>query len=525
MADVRIQESDASESSDGRGSATKNQFDSFRYLIVEKSDLYRAVMSVFAEAKSEFRLHLRPADIAARMLEKGRTVLEGEIEAALDNLVMWGNLQAYHDTAEVSTLADFHRRRFLYQLTATGEAAERAASEFLQAIQRPVTLEAAALSRIRDSLSELALLAQEPNPDIGKVFTTLRTIADDAEQMTAHAQSFFRWLHEQSQTRGADLDLFLKYKERLIDYLRRFLAELANQAGLIAARIEQLEPNIERLLELVIAHESASAFAKDEADRQGVLERTRRRWHQRWRGLRHWFVGLEGDPQVKQLRLAASAAIPRLLALAAQLHDRRATRSDRRADLVELAVWFLQATSDPQAHRLWRIAFGMAPARHWLVDPTTLEARDQRPVAPNTSWLEAPPVYIAPQLRQTGRAPAPAPARRIIDRSQYGQELRRRQEQESERHTLARRSLIEMGPRRLAEIGHLDVEALFLLVDLLDQAAGVPSTLLRTSATSEDGSLRIQIDRNIPQAVATIETPAGCLHTTDAWIHIEELAS
>jgi uncharacterized protein (TIGR02677 family) len=256
-----------------------------------------------------------------------------------------------------------------------------------------------------------------------------------------------------------------------------------------------------------------------------VPEQVRRRWQQRWRGLRHWFVGLEGDPQVTQLRLAASSAVPRLLALALQLHDRRASRSDRRADLAELAVWFLEAANDLQAHRLWRAAMGLEPARHWTVDSATLEARDQQPIPTSTSWLQAPPVCIAPQLRQTGRLPAPAPARKIIDRSRDRQELLRRQVQESERLALARRSLLELGPRRLAEIGRLEVEALHLLIELLDQAAKSRSSSSGSAAVSEDGSLQIQIDRKIPQTIATIETPAGYLHTTDAWIRIEEVVS
>jgi len=44
----------------------------------------------------------------------------------LGRLVEWGDLRVDPDTSRVTTVEDFHRARFLYQLTHAGEAAERA---------------------------------------------------------------------------------------------------------------------------------------------------------------------------------------------------------------------------------------------------------------------------------------------------------------------------------------------------------------------------------------------------------------
>ncbi|HEX3997723.1 MAG TPA: TIGR02677 family protein [Pirellulales bacterium] len=499
----------------------RDPFECFSYLTVEKTLLYRSIVEIFLEAKAGFHLHLRPADVVLRLSDKGEHVAQDETEIALDALVGWGNLQSYHDTADVATVADFHRRRLLYQLTATGEAAGRAATSFLETLDQSVVLEAAALARIRDHLAELLTLVDDSQPDAGKLLTILRAISIDTEQLTEHAQSFFRWLHEQTEGPSADLDAFLLYKERLIDYLRRFLAELTCQAGAIAARLEMLQPKAEPLLQAAAGQEASAAFAKDEADRAAISAASERRWRQRWHGLRHWFVGVEGDPQVKQLRAAAGAAIPRLLALAAQLHDRRATRSDRRADLVELATWFVEAADDRQAHTLWRAAFGISPARHLTVNQTALDQEDARPIRSGTSWLDAPGVYISPRLRQAGLQPA-AVVRRVVSRAAELAELRNRAEIENRRASLARSSLVALGPRRLAEVGQLHHEALLILLDLLDRAAAVSNCSAGPiAAYSEDGSLRIQVDRNVARRVATIETSEGYLHLRDALICVE----
>jgi uncharacterized protein (TIGR02677 family) len=72
------------------------------------------------------------------------------------------------------------------------------------------------------------------------------------------------------------------------------------------------------------------------------------------------------------LRASARSAIPALLQAIAALHDRRVSRTDRHTDLRTLAVWFAEAPSDQEAHRLWRIAFGLSSARHLRVTEETL---------------------------------------------------------------------------------------------------------------------------------------------------------
>lgn len=71
--------------------------------------MYRAVLGVFIDAKSRFILHLRPADVAAML---PAPVEMAELEAALRQLVAWGNLSADSDTAEVATVEEFYRARF-----------------------------------------------------------------------------------------------------------------------------------------------------------------------------------------------------------------------------------------------------------------------------------------------------------------------------------------------------------------------------------------------------------------------------
>ncbi|MBE9376435.1 DUF2397 family protein [Saccharopolyspora sp. HNM0983] len=78
-------------------------------------------MATFLNAKRRFTVHLRPEDVHGE-LDNGPEV--SVIAGALTQLVEWGNLRADPDTSRVTTVEDFHRARFLYQLTRHGEATE-----------------------------------------------------------------------------------------------------------------------------------------------------------------------------------------------------------------------------------------------------------------------------------------------------------------------------------------------------------------------------------------------------------------
>lgn len=61
-----------------------------------------------------------------------------------------------------------------------------------------------------------------------------------------------------------------------------------------------------------------------------------------------------------------------------------------------------RASEPDPAHRLWRAAFGLAPARHLTVDGDTLAERVEQPVSNSTPWAQAPSVRVSARLRATG---------------------------------------------------------------------------------------------------------------------------
>lgn len=499
----------------------------FHHLAAPNAPLYRAVLRSFVDAKAQFVVHLRTPDVVDALIERQAPVPPDEqLTIALGQLVEWGNLRDDDDTSRVSSVEDFHRVRRVYQLTPEGEAAERALEEFDRRLGRRGALQAVALADVETQLRQLRRFCDDDEPDAAAVAVALRDLVRRFADLADNAQAFMGSLQSTIDLHGVDVEAFLAYRDRLIDYLEHFLRELVTVGSTIAGLLPELdEAGIDRLLALVAAREAGDEVALEEDPVE--LEHTAlERWRGQWRGLRRWFVDAPERPsQAQTLRRRARTAIPQLLEAAERLHEQREGRIDRAADFVELARWFAEAPSDADRHRLWRVAFGLHGARHLGVDADTLRDRRDAPVPSSTPWVEAPPIRISPQLRRTGSYERRGRPNRVGDRSAARARLRARAEAEAAQVAAARVRLITEGPVRLSALNEVDQSAFPLFLGLLgDALAARRPGDDAVAVTSADGALRVSLRPTGDGRWATIRTPDGVLRGPDHVLAIEEVA-
>jgi uncharacterized protein (TIGR02677 family) len=494
----------------------------FSHLNAEKRDLYRSVLHVFMQAKASFALHLRPNDVVAALENSIPEKFDAnDVGVALNQLCEWRNLEAHRDAADVTTVEEFYRPRYLYQLTAEGEAAERALSVFFETLEQPGELQVAALADIRQYLGELLNLSRNEAPDESVSHRVLDLLTARFDQLTSRAQTFLRSLQRTIDLHGITVEAFLSYKQALIDYLERFIGELVIATHEIAERLNDIESHgVEKLLEAAARRDTIDAL---EHEKDARLTEIRKLWHSRWTGFRSWFISDSGrQSQAEVLRSRARAAIPALLGAVARINDRRTTRSDRVADLQTLARWFAEAPSDKDLHRLWRAAFGLSPSRHLCIDDHTLQLREQKPTLAHTSWLDADPVRISPRVRQFGRHASKGPSKSVIDRTQEKALLAQMARDEAQMIATAQGRLATGARIRLSELHALETSAeLDLFLDLLGEALATkidPKHIV--VAQSIDGVLRIELEPIGDSVEAVISTPDGLLRGEDHYVTI-----
>jgi uncharacterized protein (TIGR02677 family) len=505
----------------GSGVLDHGESQPFTHLGVPNARLYRSVLIAFARAKERFIVHLRPEDVAAEL----RMDADEQLTEALERLVQWGNLRADVDTGRVTTVEDFHRKRSLYQLSAAGQAAEQAIAFYEEAIGRRGQLQSVALADIAGQLQSLLVAAAENEPDPAKTHLLLLSLAERFSSLADNAQAFMSALRRAIDFSDGDVDGFLAYKERLIDYINKFIADLANSGAQIAVLLTDLEAaGHERLLELAARREAADAVP-DGGDAAAARERAQKEaldsWLNRWRGLRDWFTSRDaGHPsQARLLRQAAVTAIKQLIDAVGMLNERRSGRSDRSADFRVLARWFAGAPDDSAAHRLWRAAFGLSPARHLSVPS------DWNELADITPWADAPPVRISPQLRKTGTYERRGKPNQVRDRSGEREQLRRLAQHEAAQTALARQRLATTGPTLLSDLDVLDPRAFRLFLALLGDAlaARKPEDTEIKTATS-DGTLAVRLALVSGGGMATLRTEDGTFTGPEHVIEITDLS-
>jgi len=505
--------------------------DAFSHLTAPNAATYRGIMRTFVVAKQRFVVHLRPEDVHAALPD---AIPHEAVVAGLANLVEWGNLRADPDTSRVTTVEDFRRARFLYQLTSRGEAVERALDAYDEYLGRRGSLQAVALADIAEQLRALHVLAADPEADAASAGLLLRDLVGRFGDLADNAQAFMGSLQRTIDLYDADVETFRAYKDRLVEYLERFIKDLVTVGGEIAGLLEQLsDEDVTRLLRLVVRR-AAEDLAPDaltaDAAANGVEDPEAAEllvWQRRWSGLRQWFISESGQPsQAKLLRGRARAAIPQLLAVIATLNERRSGRSDRTADLRTLACWFAQAPDVDDMHRLWRVAFGVHGSRHLAIDGETIAAREEDPVAASTPWGAAPPLRISPRLRKTGSYERRGKPNRILDRQQLRDALERLAAEQRAQTAAARARLATSGPTLLSDLGDLDPDAFRLFLALLGDALGawVPGRST-VSTTTTDGTLRISLTAVAGIGQATILTPAGRLTGPDYRVEIADLTT
>ena len=388
------------------------------------------------------------------------------MEVALRELREWGNVDDTEDSTDVAIIDAFYHRHRIYQLSASGEAAEQALAVFAEHLGRPGELQTTALHDILGIFDSLPVLLLEDPLDEARLHRFSRPAAR-FEQVSSRAQSFMRSLHQPLDLQGLPMADFLAYKERLIDYLEHFIGELVVATNRIAEALIDLEAGgIDRAFLAVARREIVDAIDKTPE----ALASAETRWRGRWRGLRRWFIGEGGPSHAELLRARARSAIPALLSTVTQINDRRASRADRAADFLALARWFAGAPDDRGAHRLWRVAFALSPARHLRLNAETIATRQNDNETPRTSWLESSPMWLTPRLRLTGRHAAPGAAPVTIDRSAAKARLAELAREQSGQLERARTRLLHGGRRRLADMGPLDAAEFGLFLDMLGAA-------------------------------------------------------
>jgi uncharacterized protein (TIGR02677 family) len=465
--------------------------DLFRYLTVEESADYLAIMDLFT---ATLLTDLSASEVVAQLAERGVGLSRDTAEARCKQLADWGNLVPSIRDARVATVAEYIRSRSRYQVSKLGGRLHRQAVEILHTTDGAREVARELLGQIVQSLDRILAMLDDGNAlDADALAGEVTTVFNNQRVFTDSVRDFYAYLAGILSRYDLGGEEYAQFKELLLVYIDLITADVNRHAPAVAHRAALVLERADALLEALA---SLPGLALPDGTQ---AERAQGRTRKDWAGLAAWYDESYGASGPEQLRGAARQALGQLITNAKRLLDSSGTGFSRRADFLRLARWFATA-DDEQAHRLYDAAFGAYPARHLLLGPEEPDAR----VGPTTSWWQAEPVLVPTSLRERGDRAMRGRTSRVPDPTADRLRLTAEAEREAEQRQAAAAELALAGALHGTTISPA---ARDLLLDLV-------AALLAQQPQEEDEEAEI-VDHDAGLRLRAVDGPDTVVNSPD----------
>jgi len=488
-----------------------NRTEVFSY--VTESPDYRVILGVFA---GTFFAELTPDDVTARLADIGVELPAETVAARLESLRGWGNLEVSASVGQVSTVADYYRRRNRYLITRIGQEVHELVEGVLTQVDDVRDVSLGRLDALTAALEALVAL-DASHADPATLADAVRAVFDPHRAFSAEITQFFAAINQWQSRFDLNESEFAFFSEVLVGYVGERLESLERRARPIAALLDALAPAVPVLVSR--ARDGLAARVAD-AGLDGVRVRA---GHgstvQDWDNLSAWFRGRPGAPsRIATLGRDAVNAVRTLTQNLMRLSRSGVGGSSRRADYLRLATFFDDAGRErpTELPRLAAAAFGLFGCRH-----LGAAAGDETdPVAATTSWWDAPTAQVPVSLRERGNTTNTGRPGQVQDRSmQRGHLLARRRAEEERAGSIRSELLAAAGPDGAPLDGVVVSErALVALQRLLGPAVAAMGPGRAKGEAERDG-LRCVVERR-PGDHTTVRTPVGALRLLDLCLTI-----
>jgi uncharacterized protein (TIGR02677 family) len=477
----------------------------------EESATYLAIMRTFAGEIAGLLSDQSAAEVAARLAAQGLPLDADTVDDRLSYLVEHGNLARSPRETEARSLREYLQNRARYQLTQRGELVHRFVEELLGHTEQAREVSTEMLGGILAGLRALAAPGEQAiaTADPDELARDIGTVFAQFERLVSSTRDFYTYLSQVLVRYDLERAEFQAFKTALLDYLQRFVDEIARHMPQLAVAVVDVEP----LVPVLCAR--ANAGQRLVGVDGGVARRSTGLDPEDWTGLHAWFVGGNGrDCDAAGVRRLATDAMRALLVNLRRIAAGRREQS-RHGDLLVLARWFADA-DDETAHALWAAAFGLYSCRHLAFTADD----DADPVPPTASWWRTHSAEVPVALRRHGARTIRGRAGRREDFSAAkAARVAEREAAEGRRHAaLAEiaRSVGRPGAIRLSD------DARSVLLELYARALVGRGRPLgpQDRAEAESAGWRLVV-RPTPGASTVISSPAGRLELVDLSLGIE----
>ncbi len=332
------------------------------YLTAINVARYRCVMRYFYEQHQRLRYWLKPEEVFDGVFGYGALgdyTME-QCQKDLDQLMEWKNLIPRHDGGRASTVEEYLRKKFRYQMTPYSVEIERLL-EGLEKIRgyggslEPTLLEA--IARGLKTIEETGRFGE------GEAHQTWKATYEVFTQLTQEAADYIASLQSAKAEELMLSEAFLVYKNSLTRYLQNFVRGLQVHGMKVEGMLLRITPSRRDSFFTAVMDDRAGMPQLDDISSP---DEERHLLEQEWDSLVRWFLGdARAVSDLQFLEQATKDTIAKIVRCALRIQEKQRSGVSRKRELDYLGRWFFSLSAMDEAHELAAYTFGLYRTRHF----------------------------------------------------------------------------------------------------------------------------------------------------------------
>ncbi len=330
-----------------------------KYLSVENTERYRPIMRYFFKQYEMLEYWLYKEQVYNDLKDNdvfSNYTLE-LCEQDLLRLVEWGNLTNLQDTSNVQTVEEFKNRKYRYQLTEYAIEIERMVMRLETLNVETASLEPKLFEKIRLLLNSIIVL-----DDLEEINSCFEELNETFTKLNNNYKDFLKMFHEAKNEELMKSEQFLIYKDKVIDYLKNFIAGFQINEIKIKKILEECPDDFEDvLIEKVMMYKRNQPILEPNFD-YDYLEQILRG---KWRSVVRWFNSDSfEESETERLKRAINNIINKITKYVISIMETN-TSVNRMEEYRHILSLFLKCDNLRQAEELSPVVFGIERVKHF----------------------------------------------------------------------------------------------------------------------------------------------------------------
>ena len=350
-------------------------YEEFFYLTAPKAIYYRTIIR-YIYKELQRREFLYRYEIYQYMLqfEEFKGYSEDDCHKDLDILSEKGNILKYkNDYSAIKSLDEIKKKKYRYQLTEkTRMIEELLINRFNEINAITVVLDRNLLKNFKKELRKFLDSKEEFLQNSHRdIYYWWNSIARAFQELNRNYITYIQDISSFEYEKMADADSFREKKGKLKEYLEEFITALIEESDEIKEILLKLEETKEfqELIEIVIEQEyeqrSMQKEIKKNSARESILNQKSK--------IFNWFVGIDGNNEVENLKQNSINVINKIIKLAKKFIAKSLINYSRKESYKKTAKLFAECGSIEEGHKFGAILFGIEQVYHLKGEKNVVE--------------------------------------------------------------------------------------------------------------------------------------------------------